>query len=148
MRVLVAYDGTVQAREALRYGIQKARETDGDVIALHVFDSNLFIDYDSLPWAKEVARKESLRFVEDAKKLLEEHGAGIRSRIVTEEGNPEEEIIRYAKERNIDILLCPPRYKKVIKGFRKMLRDEGKDALEDSLFDESARLKMAVVSMQ
>lgn len=148
MKVLVAYDGTLQSKEALRYGMQKVRETGGEVIALHVFNSNLFIDYDSQPWAAEVARKESLQYVEDAKRLVAESGAGLCVSIATEEGDPEEEIIRYARERNIDVLLCPPRYKTIIKRYKKILHNDGKEAIEDAVLDETERLKMAVVSMQ
>ena len=84
-KVLVAYDGTLQSKEALRYGMQRVRETGGEVIALHVFNSNIFIDYDSLPWTQEAARKESARHVEDARRLVEQAGGGIRVRIATEE---------------------------------------------------------------
>lgn len=147
-KVLVAYDGTLQSKEALRYGMQRARETGDEVIALHVFNSNIFIDYDSLPWTQEVARKESAQHVEDARRLVEKAGGGLRVRIATEEGDPEEEIIRYAQEKNVDILLCPPRYKRIIKRYKKMLKNNGKGALEDTILDETERLKMAVVSMR
>jgi hypothetical protein len=89
-----------------------------------------------------------LQHVEDARRLVAESGAGLCVRIATEEGDPEEEIIRYARERNIDVLLCPPRYKTIIKRHRKILHNDGKEAIEDTVLDETERLKMAVVSMQ
>jgi nucleotide-binding universal stress UspA family protein len=148
MKVLVAYDGTLQSKEALRYGMEKVRDTGGEVIALHVFNSRLFIDYDAHPEAEESARKESARYLEDAKKLMEQAGNGLRVRIAVEEGDPEEEIIRYAQERHVDVLLCPPRYKTIIKRYKKMLRNEGREVFQNDILDETERLKMAVVSMQ
>jgi len=47
MKIMVAYDGTLQAKEALVYGIEKARTKGGEVIALQVFNSPLFVDYDA-----------------------------------------------------------------------------------------------------
>ncbi len=39
MKIMVAYDGTLQAKEALVYGMDKAREKGGEVVALHVFNN-------------------------------------------------------------------------------------------------------------
>ena len=44
MKIMVAYDGTLQGKDALVYGMQKAREKGGEVVALHVFNSPLFAD--------------------------------------------------------------------------------------------------------
>jgi len=146
MKVLVAYDGTLQAKEALRYGAQKVRENGGELVALHVFNSGLFIDYDAYPGAVEMARRDSLRFVEDAKRLIAENGVLESARVVSEEGVPSEEIIQYATDRNFDILLCPPRYKSVVRNFRRALEEKGRKAYEDTILDEAERPKLAVVS--
>lgn len=146
MKVLVAYDGTLQSKEALKYGLEKVRETGGEVIALHVFNSNMFVGYDSQPWAMERARKESAQHIQDAKRIVEELGSGVRVRFQTEEGDPEEEIVNYAIERNADVLLCPPRYKGIIRKYKKILDGNGKKVLEDSILDGADKLKMAVVS--
>ena len=146
MKVLVAYDGTLQAKEALRYGSQKVKENGGELVALHVFNSGLFIDYDAHPGAVEMARRDSLRFVEEAKRLIAENGVLDYARVVSEEGVPSEEIMRYATEKNVDILLCPPRYKSVIKSFRRVLDEKGRKAYEDTILDEAERPKLAVVS--
>ena len=67
MKVLVAYDGTLQAKDALRHGVQKVKEVGGEVVALHVFNSNLFVDYDVFG-AEEAARLESMRLAAEAKR--------------------------------------------------------------------------------
>lgn len=146
MKVLVAYDGTLQSKDALKYGVQQVREHGGEVVALHVFNSNMFIDYDAHPGAEEMARAESSRYVEDAKRLIAETGSDVNARIMIEEGVPAEEIIRYARIKNVDILLCPPRYKSIIERYKKLLKREGKTSREDSILDESDRLKMTVVT--
>ncbi len=148
MKVLVAYDGTTQSKEALRYGIEKVREKGGEVLALHVFNSNMFIDYDVSPNAVEAARNESARFAEDAKALIKETGHGVKTNIFWGEGDPEEITIKFAKDENVDLLLCPPRYKSIIKRFKKILNEQGKESRVDTILDETEKVKMAVVSLQ
>lgn len=119
MKIMVAYDGTLQAKEALVYGINKARESRGEVVALHVFNNRIFLDYDASADAEEIARRESRQFVEEAKSLLREKGEGVRTSLFTTEGDPEEEVITFAKERRVDLLLCPPKFKALINRYRK-----------------------------
>ena len=57
MKVLVAYDGTLQAKDALKYGVEKVKENGGELVALHVFNSNMFVDYDVFG-AEEAGRAE------------------------------------------------------------------------------------------
>jgi nucleotide-binding universal stress UspA family protein len=148
MKVLVAYDGTLQSKEALRYGMEKVRDNGGEVVALQVFNSPMFIDYDAHPGAEEMARRESALQAGEAKEILREAGTGIRARVIVTEGNPEEEIMDFARSNNVDILLCPPRYRSIIKRYTKLLGSQGKKTREDAVFDEAERLKMAVISMQ
>ena len=63
MKIMVAYDGTLQAKEALVYGMDKAREKGGEVVALHVFNSSMFIDYDATVDAQGAARAEAAQFI-------------------------------------------------------------------------------------
>jgi nucleotide-binding universal stress UspA family protein len=121
MKIMVAYDGTLQAKEALVFGMKKAREKGGEVVALHVFNSGMFLDYDASVDAEAMARQESVRFVEEAKSLIREKGEGVRASLFTAEGNPEEEVISFAKERRVDLLLCPPKFKSIINKYRKAM---------------------------
>jgi len=114
MKIMVAYDGTLQAKEALVYGMDKAREKGGEVVALHVFDSGMFIDYDAHVDAEGMARQETARFIAEAKALIQEKAKGVRVSMFTTEGNPEEEMINFAKENHADVLLCPPKFKGII----------------------------------
>lgn len=123
MKIMVAYDGTLQAKEALAYGMSKAREKGGEVMALHVFNSNMFVDYDAHLDAEAMARNESRQLVDEARALIREKGAGVRAGLFTTEGDPEEEIISFAKEKQADLLLCPPRFKGIIKKYRRALAE-------------------------
>jgi len=141
MKIMVAYDGTLQAKEALVYGMDKAREKGGEVVALHVFNNNLFIDYDANVDAEAMARRESAQFVEEAKSLIREKGAGIRTSLFTTEGNPEEQIMSFAKEKNADILLCPPKFKGIINRYQRAVG-------ESRMTSEAGKLDLAVLSMK
>jgi cytosine/adenosine deaminase-related metal-dependent hydrolase len=120
MKIMVAYDGTLQAKEALVYGMDKARENNGEVVALHVFNNGMFVDYDVLD-AESMARSESARFVEEARAIIREKANGVRASLFTTEGDPEEAVISFAKERRADVLLCPPKFKGIINKYRKAL---------------------------
>ena len=147
MKVLVAYDGTLQAKEALKYGVDKVKENGGRVVALHVFNSNMFVDYDVFG-AEEAGRLESMRYAAEAKKILAETGKGINARVIFAEGYPEEETINYARENNVDLLLCSPRYKSIIRNFKKLLDKQGKKAQEDTILDETEKPRLSVVSQR
>jgi nucleotide-binding universal stress UspA family protein len=139
MKIMVAYDGTLQAKEALVYGMEKAREKGGEVIALHVFNNRMFIDYDANVDAEAMARLESARFVEEAKSLIREKGAGVRTSLFTTDGNPEEEVVSFAKEKNVDVLLCPSKFKSIINKYKKTLG-------ESELSSDAAKMNLAVFS--
>jgi len=115
MKILVAYDGTLQSKKALIYGMEKVKEKGGTVVVLHVFQSSLFIGYDATPEAEELARKESLKGLEDARRIIEEDGNGVRVKIIEEDGLPEEEIVKYADSEKADIILSTPRYRKKLR---------------------------------
>jgi nucleotide-binding universal stress UspA family protein len=115
MKILVAYDGSLNSQIALKYGIQKVREVGGRLIALHVFNSSMFIDYGGGPNAEEAARKESAGYVEDAKRIIAENGTDIFAKVLTEEGNPEEVTADFAQTGMIDLIIAPPRYKAIAK---------------------------------
>jgi len=147
MKVLVAYDGTLQAKDALKYGVEKVKASGGEIVALNVFNSNMYMDYDVFG-AEEAGRTESMRFAAEAKQILAETGKGITARVIFAEGNPEEETINYARENNVDLLLCTPRYKSIIRNFKKLLDEQGKKAQEDTIFDEADKPRLSAVSQR
>jgi len=139
MKIMVAYDGTLQAKEALAYGIEKARAKGGEVVALQVFNSRLFVDYDATVNAQGVARAEAAKFAEEAKAIIREKGKGVKACFYTTEGNPEEEVISFAKAEKVDVLLCPPKFKTIIGKYQKALAGT-------ELAGEAAKMNIAALS--
>jgi nucleotide-binding universal stress UspA family protein len=139
MKIMVANDGTLQAKEALAYGMDKVRGKGGEVVALYVFNNNMFIDYDASVDAEAVARRESARFVEEAKSLIREKGKGVNASLFTMDGNPEEEVVSFAKAQKADVLLCPPKFKTIISKYQKAMG-------ETELTSEAAKMNLAVLS--
>jgi len=115
MKILVNYDGSLNSQTALKYGIRKVREAGGSLFAIHVFNVNMFIDYGAGPNAEEMARKESSGYVENARRIISESGSEIDVRLFTTEGNPNEEIVKFARDEKIDLIIVPPRYKTIVK---------------------------------
>ena len=139
MKIMVAYDGTLQAKEALVYGMGKAREKGGEVVALHVFNNSMFIDYDATVDARGIAKAEAEQFINEAKVIIREKGKGVKASFYSTEGNPTEEVIRFAKEEKVDVLLCPPKFTKIINKYQRALG-------ESELTSEAAKLHVAAFS--
>ena len=126
MKIMVAYDGTVQAKDALKYGIGRAREKNAELIVSSVFNTGMFFAYEASLDARDAARNETQRFVSEAEGILREKGAGLKASIVTMEGNPEQEVLAFAKKANVDVLLCPPKFSSLIGKYRRALEKEGR----------------------
>lgn len=139
MKIMIAYDGTLQAKEALAYGMEQAREKGGEVVALHVFNSGMFVDYDATVGAQGAARAEAARFIEEAKTIIREKGTGVKASFFSTEGNPTDEIVGFAKAEKVDVLLCPPKFTKIINKYRQAVG-------ASELAREAAKLHVAAVS--
>ena len=111
MRLLTIYDGTLQSKTALRYGLRKAKETGGELIILQAFQSSLFVDYDAGPRAEDLARAEAARHQLDAKNIIHEAGVGVAVRMVSEDGEAVPAALRLAETERVDLLLASLRYK-------------------------------------
>jgi nucleotide-binding universal stress UspA family protein len=139
MKIMVAYDGTLQAKEALVYGLDKAREKGGEVVALHVFNNSMFIDYDATIDAQSVAKAEAEKFINEAKTIIHEKGKGVKASLYSAEGNPTEEVVSFAKTEKVDVLLCPPKFTKIINKYQQAVG-------ESELAGEAAKLHVAALS--
>ncbi|HAS55544.1 MAG: hypothetical protein A2X56_05670 [Nitrospirae bacterium GWC2_57_13] len=142
MKILVAYDGTLQAKKALAYGIGKAKEKNAALIVQHVFNAWAFKDYDASLTAETAARSECARFLSEAEAMIKDKG--LKASIVTMDGDPEKEVVAFAKEEGVDILLCPPKYRSVIARYQKALEKEGR-AVNTTELADAAQLTLAAV---
>jgi len=138
MKIMVAYDGTLQAKEALVYGMDKAREKGGEVVALQVFNSGMFVDYDATVNAQSIARAEAARFLDEAKAIIREKGRGVTVGLYSTEGDPNEAMVSFAKAQKADVLLCPPKFTKIINKYRQ--------AVGASELGDTAALPVAALS--
>ena len=139
MKIMVAYDGTLQAKEALVYGLDKARVKGGEVVALHVFNNSMFIDYDATIDAQSVAKAEAEKYINEAKTIIREKGKGVKASLYSTEGNPTDEMISFAKSEQVDIMLCPPKFTKIITKYQRALA-------ESELTSEAATLNVTALS--
>ena len=112
MKILTIYDGTIQARTALQYGLRKADEKKAELIVLQVFQSSLFLDYDAGPRAEQIARAEAARHRRDAEAIISA-ARSVSVRFVSEDGDTIETAARLAGSERVDLLLCSPRYKAI-----------------------------------
>lgn len=113
MNILVAYDGTLNAKKAIQYGIQKLLKSGGNMTILQVFDNSLFVDYDAGPRAEEMARSEAARQREEAMKIVRDSAGGLSVRFIAEEGNALAKIADQVSADRPDLVLAPPRYKEI-----------------------------------
>jgi hypothetical protein len=115
MKAIVAYDGTLDAKDALKYAIRKVCEKGGEIVTLCAFDRDLFVTYDAVPRVEDVARRDAERYIEEARSLLRQCRDMVKAYIVEVDGNPERETISLAKSENADIIFVPRRYRAVQK---------------------------------
>ena len=113
MKVIVLYDGSLHAKTALDYSFEKAREKQGELVVLLVFQSSLYLDYDGGIMAQNAARAEMNRYTRDIEHFKRERQDEVNIRIITEEGNPGQELLNIAKTEQADLMVAPARYKSI-----------------------------------
>lgn len=112
MRILAVYDGTLNSKDVVRYGLFRAKTTAGELHVIHVLNSALITEYSGFN-AEEAARRELSYYLSDAEKIIAEVGKGIRVSFTTMEGIPEQEFIKYAKDNRIELILIPEKYAEI-----------------------------------
>ena len=104
--IVIATDGSENNKKAISYGIGIARLSGATVHTLYVVDTSTF---SSIPmdggWEEmyEVLRKEGERAVSKVKKLGEASGVNVRDTVL--EGHPSSEIITFAENNNVDLIV-------------------------------------------
>ncbi len=105
-KILIATDGSDNTEKAIRYGMELACIAGADVCAVYVLDSGAFA---SLPvdaaWENmyELLRtegREALKIIED---MGEKSGVPVECSVL--DGHPAHEIVNYAQENNIDLIV-------------------------------------------
>lgn len=112
MRILAVYDGTLNSKDVVRYGLFRAKTTGGELHVIHVLNSALITEYAGFN-AEETARRELSYYLADAEKIIAEVGKGIRVSFTTMDGIPEEEFVKYARDNRIELILIPEKYAEI-----------------------------------
>lgn len=115
MKILIAYDGTIQAKKAISYGISRVREADGELTMLQVFDRERFVDYDAGPSAEAAARREAAGQLDEAMRMLSEQAVGIAVQVLTADGDPVVVLAEHAAKEKPDLVVAPRRYASLIR---------------------------------
>lgn len=107
-KVLVPTDFSESARNAVTYGVSFAKEYGAELVLLHVVE-NLTVGYASdlfpVPMAEVFQEISGYAKAELAKLAEEARGRGIAVREEVVQGKPSAEIIRFAAENAIDMIV-------------------------------------------
>jgi nucleotide-binding universal stress UspA family protein len=108
--ILIATDGSPEAREAVNYGLELAAGEGADVVLLQVIPP---IDWTQLdrgavirPIPEEIARRHSLAR-EEAAKLAATHGIPVIAEVLA--GDPADEIVTYADDHDVGLIVVGSR---------------------------------------
>jgi nucleotide-binding universal stress UspA family protein len=108
MKVLAAYDGSLDSKAALKYGIQRVREVTGELIALTYFPSIAMLM--TMPVRVPRSARGAMRFVTWMKRGVHTRSTGrdgIKARVVFTEGHARTEILSYATKEDVDLIVVP-----------------------------------------
>jgi nucleotide-binding universal stress UspA family protein len=107
-RILLPTDFSESASHALRYGISFAREYKAELILLHVVET-LSVGYASdlfpVPMAEVLDEISGYAKTEIAKLTAQAMERGVAAREVVLQGKPAAEIIRFAREQAVDMIV-------------------------------------------
>jgi nucleotide-binding universal stress UspA family protein len=129
--IVIATDGSPQAREAVEYGLDLAAEEHADAVLLQVMPP--------VDWARldrggvvhplsEVVRVQRAPALEDAERRAFARGVAARSEIVA--GNPADEIVAYADSIGADLIVMGSRGRGAVAG--TLLGSVSRDVLHES----------------
>ena len=116
-KILIATDGTDQNKTAIEEGLRIGRECGSIVYAAYVKDTRRFdsAPTDAMmrdPWV--VIEKQA----EDALAFVQTIAEGVHLETVILEGKPDTEIVRFAAEKEIDLIVIGTHAKR---GFERLL---------------------------
>jgi nucleotide-binding universal stress UspA family protein len=129
--IVIATDGSTQAREAVEYGLDLAAEEHADAVLLQVMPP--------VDWARldrggvvhplsEVMRLQRAPALEDAERRAFERGVAAKTEVVA--GNPADEIVAYADSIGADLIVIGSRGRGAVAG--ALLGSVSRDVLHES----------------
>jgi CheY-like chemotaxis protein len=109
MKILVAYDGTLNAKDVLRYGLYRIKTSGGELKVLHMLDDSSLKDYEEFDCYRTLA-DEAGRRLDEARKIIAESGKASQVELVSCECGLEQELIDCAQEGRFDRILVPQKF--------------------------------------
>lgn len=109
MKILVAYDGTPEARDVVRYGLYRVRTTGGEMKILHMLDSGAIKDFEGFE-IYDALKKETEMRLSELQKIIEESGVAQRVELMSCEGRLEHEMLAYAEEGRFDLIIVSEKF--------------------------------------
>jgi nucleotide-binding universal stress UspA family protein len=106
LKVLVTHDGSINSKDALKYGIQKVRQNGGGVVTLYIFQD---LSGTGGIQSTEGESEGAVRY-EDQKKSPLEGGDSVKINILMGKGDPKEEIRHYTVTEKVDLIVTIPAY--------------------------------------
>jgi len=104
--IVIATDGSENSRKAISYGIKIAKLSGATVYAIHVVDTLSVV---SEIWTagkeliQELMIKDGKKILSETKKIIEDSGVEVKDVLL--DGHPGEEIIKFAENNNIDLIV-------------------------------------------
>lgn len=125
MKVLVPYDGTLNAKDALRHAIKKVQSSKGELIVMGFFNREAMLFYEATPFAQDVVRQEISSYLNEANDIIKSEAKGLKFTIMQVEGDPERIIASTISKEGIDTLFCPTSFKAIVNKYLPALRQRG-----------------------
>lgn len=125
MKVLVPYDGTLNAKDALRHAIKKVQKNNGELIVMGFFNREAMLFYEATPFAQDVVRQEISSYLKEANSIIEAEAKGLKFTIMQVEGDPERIIASTISKEGVDTLFCPTSFKSIVNKYLPVLRQRG-----------------------
>ncbi|HXY54362.1 MAG TPA: universal stress protein [Nitrospirota bacterium] len=106
MNILVVSDGSQDSQSALTYGIGRALDTHGKLTIAHVHKRQEV--------RSEKALQDSLRCFDLVRASVHDHGCGIPASAVFMSITDHRDILTYATNAQIDLIVAPPVFDELI----------------------------------
>lgn len=104
--IVIATDGSENSRKAISYGIEIAKISGATVYAVHVVDT-LSVVSDIWTAGKDLIHdmmiRDGKKILSETRKIIEDSGVEVKDVLLN--GHPGEEIIRFAEDNNIDLIV-------------------------------------------
>ena len=104
-RILIPVDGSISSKNAAKKAIDLARDTNIDIIALHVIQEpdEIYPEFTTMyPDAVTLMKKEGNLLLDEIKKMGSKKGVEVKTKLVI--GNPDQEIIKEADKNDLIVM--------------------------------------------